>query len=67
MIDCRQEIDIGWRIVTLPHLSGCVFRLNGTVLLSVEGLRRWVDRQAAEAERAAETEADVILAALSEK
>ena len=45
----------------LPDLDGVVFRVNSRVLLSVEGLRRWVDRQAQEADRAAKADAEAIL------
>lgn len=45
----------------LPDLDGVVFRVNSRVLLSVEGLRRWVDQQAHEADRAAKADAEAIL------
>lgn len=48
----------------LPELDGCVLRAGGCVLLTVDGLRRWLDRQTAAEDAAASAEADALLGAL---
>jgi hypothetical protein len=48
----------------LPELSGCVVRVGGSVRLSVDGLRRWVDSQALAQDQAANADADCLLRGL---